>query len=113
MIRRPPRSTRTDTLFPYTTLFRAPTAKSHKGASGKRRSERPRRHAFGRASRRRAGSESARTAAFSGFPPESLSWDLKIKFAVPSAGCHDCLYPFLELRKIGRASCRERVCQYV
>src|SRR3546814_3819672 len=38
MIRRPPRSTRTDTLFPYTTLFRselldeclnAPTAEGH------------------------------------------------------------------------------------
>src|SRR3546814_19971469 len=32
MIRRPPRSTRTDTLFPYTTLFRshsAPTADPH------------------------------------------------------------------------------------
>src|SRR3546814_7299620 len=28
MIRRPPRSTRTDTLFPYTTLFRSP----HRGA---------------------------------------------------------------------------------
>src|SRR3546814_19196469 len=27
MIRRPPRSTRTDTLFPYTTLFRAKRAK--------------------------------------------------------------------------------------
>src|SRR3546814_4209667 len=26
MIRRPPRSTRTDTLFPYTTLFRSRTA---------------------------------------------------------------------------------------
>src|SRR3546814_3003293 len=26
MIRRPPRSTRTDTLFPYTTLFRSETA---------------------------------------------------------------------------------------
>src|SRR3546814_6840154 len=26
MIRRPPRSTRTDTLFPYTTLFRSPLA---------------------------------------------------------------------------------------
>src|SRR3546814_4263568 len=26
MIRRPPRSTRTDTLFPYTTLFRSPVA---------------------------------------------------------------------------------------
>src|SRR3546814_1761940 len=27
MIRRPPRSTRTDTLFPYTTLFRSPRAR--------------------------------------------------------------------------------------
>src|SRR3546814_3877755 len=26
MIRRPPRATRTDTLFPYTTLFRSPVA---------------------------------------------------------------------------------------
>src|SRR3546814_8763419 len=29
MIRRPPRSTRTDTLFPYTTLFRSPYADNH------------------------------------------------------------------------------------
>src|SRR3546814_2947217 len=29
MIRRPPRSTRTDTLFPYTTLFRSPDRPSH------------------------------------------------------------------------------------
>src|SRR3546814_3655915 len=28
MIRRPPRSTRTDTLFPYTTLFRSPYCRS-------------------------------------------------------------------------------------
>src|SRR3546814_6888290 len=28
MIRRPPRSTRTDTLFPYTTLFRSPQPSS-------------------------------------------------------------------------------------
>src|SRR3546814_7735837 len=28
MIRRPPRSTRTDTLFPYTTLFRSPLSSS-------------------------------------------------------------------------------------
>src|SRR3546814_9976355 len=28
MIRRPPRSTRTDTLFPYTTLFRSPEDKA-------------------------------------------------------------------------------------
>src|SRR3546814_4452134 len=30
MIRRPPRSTRTDTLFPYTTLFRSPRADNRK-----------------------------------------------------------------------------------
>src|SRR3546814_20258304 len=29
MIRRPPRSTRTDTLFPYTTLFRSPVHLRH------------------------------------------------------------------------------------
>src|SRR3546814_1695166 len=28
MIRRPPRSTRTDTLFPYTTLFRSPESET-------------------------------------------------------------------------------------
>src|SRR3546814_10995817 len=29
MIRRPPRSTRTDTLFPYTTLFRSVEPRAH------------------------------------------------------------------------------------
>src|SRR3546814_8302542 len=33
MIRRPPRSTRTDTLFPYTTLFRSEHL-AHAGAAG-------------------------------------------------------------------------------
>src|SRR3546814_3392375 len=32
MIRRPPRSTRTDTLFPYTTLFRSHPAHLNSGA---------------------------------------------------------------------------------
>src|SRR3546814_4279181 len=31
MLRRPPRSTRTDTLLPYTTLFRSPVAGADKG----------------------------------------------------------------------------------
>src|SRR3546814_8706488 len=31
MIRRPPRSTRTDTLFPYTTLFRSAHRRAHLG----------------------------------------------------------------------------------
>src|SRR3546814_10169261 len=33
MIRRPPRSTRTDTLFPYTTLFRSPGLERHRTTS--------------------------------------------------------------------------------
>src|SRR3546814_15799390 len=33
MIRRPPRSTRTDTLFPYTTLFRSPRSCSPRSCS--------------------------------------------------------------------------------
>src|SRR3546814_720892 len=36
MIRRPPRSTRTDTLFPYTTLFRSRSSASRSGSSAAR-----------------------------------------------------------------------------
>src|SRR3546814_13883214 len=36
MLRRPPRSTRTDTLFPYTTLFRSPAAKYEFNGTGTR-----------------------------------------------------------------------------
>src|SRR3546814_2342870 len=32
MIRRPPRSTRTDTLFPYTTLFRSRFVRNHRSS---------------------------------------------------------------------------------
>src|SRR3546814_4452567 len=35
MIRRPPRSTRTDTLFPYTTLFRSLPSRKGTGQSGR------------------------------------------------------------------------------
>src|SRR3546814_20197330 len=43
MKRRPPRSTRTDTLFPYTSLFRSPEAARprHAGAGARRREPRP------------------------------------------------------------------------
>src|SRR3546814_332313 len=36
MIRRPPRSTRTDTLFPYTTLFRSGAARRHPARADER-----------------------------------------------------------------------------
>src|SRR3546814_6882935 len=46
MIRRPPRSTRTDTLFPYTTLFRSSCSASWRSrcpGRARRKSRRPRR----------------------------------------------------------------------
>src|SRR3546814_2859235 len=61
MIRRPPRSTRTDTLFPYTTLFRSvgevatATGKAWRRGAHGHAGERDRRR--GRAARRRTRSE--------------------------------------------------------
>src|SRR3546814_6011707 len=43
MIRRPPRSTRTDTLFPYTTLFRSPPGRAP-APCGRRPRRRARQH---------------------------------------------------------------------
>src|SRR3546814_3905785 len=43
MIRRPPRSTRTDTLFPYTTLFRSSWYPGFSGDRARRRTVQPRR----------------------------------------------------------------------
>src|SRR3546814_4152553 len=45
MIRRPPRSTRTDTLFPYTTLFRSPARDAVRLSRRGDRRLRQRRHA--------------------------------------------------------------------
>src|SRR3546814_13409453 len=42
MIRRPPRSTRTDTLFPYTTLFRSVRCRGRRDAGSVRRNFRDR-----------------------------------------------------------------------
>src|SRR3546814_17206856 len=53
MLRRPPRSTRTDTLFPYTTLFRSSAGKADR---------RPSRHATRRAVGRRHHFVERRTA---------------------------------------------------
>src|SRR3546814_16498162 len=41
MIRLPPRSTRTDTLFPYTTLFRSPELCSHSASANRAAHARP------------------------------------------------------------------------
>src|SRR3546814_12528056 len=72
MIRRPPRSTRTDTLFPYTTLFRsdreaAEGERAQEGVDGVARRQSPRRAGTacrpGSADRRRDAPDRRRAAA--------------------------------------------------
>src|SRR3546814_14157926 len=99
MIRRPPRSTRTDTLFPYTTLFR-----SHARAAAPDR-------AAGRLHRR-----GNRGLGEQRQPQRAMPLRLGAQVQALPRGA---LTPGrlqespLTCTEIGRASCRERVCQYV
>src|SRR3546814_7161106 len=88
MIRRPPRSTRTDTLFPYTTLFRsAPPAARRPDARARRRAGRdpaaagPRRARDARCSRgarqQPAGPSGAFTDALARSAPARLAGDAR------------------------------------
>src|SRR3546814_12047261 len=102
MIRRPPRSTRTDTLFPYTTLFRSIGIAADRcaplGAEGDR--------VFGAAIHRPAwgvGKFVTRQVGLeAGAPIQLRLVGLSIG---PARRRVD--------RQIRRASCRERVCQSV
>src|SRR3546814_13753203 len=114
MIRRPPRSTRTDTLFPYTTLFRS-AAVHWEGfpVGAEAYSSFNANLSAGLSSLRRADTRVSTGAAngrASGVRGVSL-----IKFGeVHGMGCaNQSSAPAAAGRKIGRASCRERVCQYV
>src|SRR3546814_2797162 len=60
MIRRPPRSTRTDTLFPYTTLFRS-RAERYRRCSNRRRGDPPTRGRTAAVARRAAANQRSRT----------------------------------------------------
>src|SRR3546814_21044967 len=99
MIRRPPRSTRTDTLFPYTTLFR-----STKCDSPQRQLE------IGR-----GGDDRGVVAAeFEDRFAETARHALADGAAhACRTGCRDHRQTRIVDEQIGRASCRERVCQYV
>src|SRR3546814_11872952 len=107
MIRRPPRSTRTDTLFPYTTLFR-----SHQriyAVLDKVLAQLPNLILMHGATPTGAERIAACWARDRGVPqdPYRPDWN-RHKKAAPFKR-NDVM---LE-KKIGRASCRERVCQYV
>src|SRR3546814_3918404 len=65
MIRRPPRSTRTDTLFPYTTLFRSRPPATPGGNCGEDLS-RDRRQAMASSGKRRVAGEGSRVSTRKG-----------------------------------------------
>src|SRR3546814_14132742 len=112
MIRRPPRSTRTDTPFPYTTLFRSahPVAHSGKGAnlSFLIRPARP--------DDLQPLYEMAKLAGdgFTNLPADRDALAAKLERNEKAMEREeDNLADQLIVLKNGRSSCRERVCQYV
>src|SRR3546814_13702449 len=126
MIRRPPRSTRTDTLFPYTTLFRsdAGTQRGDQGADLRGREHAvearaldvedfsaQRQHRLVLAVAALLGRAAGRVTLDDEQLAERRVLFLAVGELAGQAGDVECaLAPGQE---IGRASCRERVCEYV
>src|SRR3546814_15087537 len=128
MIRRPPRSTRTDTLFPYTTLFRS---RFEAGEAAAQRAQRLGR-IEGAEIAELAAVEDRRAAVIRMNPGLTVPDDDALILAADGADEHRNLPAAVfavdrlaavarkfalghadDAGEIGRASCRERVCQYV
>src|SRR3546814_14336797 len=120
MIRRPPSATRTDTLFPYATLFRAWLQIQLIGPKGNfQRIEMPR-EAFlsglSKSTPRVNSAELNRRLKASFENSDVALTDMKFE---PIGRDGNAVYFSMRMNmsvgesKIGRASCRERLCQYV
>src|SRR3546814_14971904 len=103
MIRRPPRSTRTDTLFPYTTLFRSAEEKERQASA---------KETMTVATEYRIGTTRS-------YPEMQLNVKENIQnasngqiYVKLAPGGQPGVGTKLAEKKIGRASGRERVCQY-
>src|SRR3546814_12533126 len=99
MIRRPPRSTRTDTLFPSTTLFRSCEAGAGRRECARRELSRG---PADKGDRRRESDRVAGWEVHSSRKIDIFYWLVAGLLLAAAA-----------LSQIGRASCRVRVCQYV
>src|SRR3546814_18790409 len=104
MIRRPPRSTPTDTLFPYTTLFRSaePLARHRQQKTDIAPAQ------FHRAER---GRQIAAVAIALALRPITAPAYRAGTFC--AARVQTVQQGTEHVEQIGRASCRESVCQYV
>src|SRR3546814_18128035 len=114
MVLRPPRSTRTDTLFPYTTLFRSETLFVVDSMTGQDAATTAKH--FGEALPLTGVVLTKTDGDARGGAALSVRYitGKPIKF-IGTGEKNDGLDVFHPDRvaKIGRASCRERVCQYV
>src|SRR3546814_13923757 len=97
MIRRPPRSTRTDTLFPYTTLFRSDTAIAPKVLTSLEAHDRA-----------VAEAQAVVNAGATRIALSGTADGITIDGEPMALGART-----LDREEIGRASGRERVCTYV
>src|SRR3546814_13915177 len=132
MIRRPPRSTRTDTLFPYTTLFRSAYLAITEHGSGRYDilwkqpvvgelvlPLRPHMSTgwLDRASRTTSVTPTHLIRTWSIVDPRRKTLDgVAITISGLDRSITDVLVRIVPIQgnaQIGRASCRERVCQYV
>src|SRR3546814_16684288 len=128
MIRRPPRTTRTDTLFPYTTLFRSEQASESKSAPPRASSGSPQVLAGLEAAIRRQIQPCADRQVNPGPGANEIVTVLHLRLnrngtlaADPRVVRHEGVDSsngrysrrVLDLGQIGRASCRERECTYV
>src|SRR3546814_16992777 len=116
MKRRPPRSTRTDTLFPYTTLFRSgaralPLLRRRwpdltcpeKFSSGRRK----------RVDRLALTASIVVIDAVALIMPVQDSCAHEVGYRAAHVRLPGCSNPRPNFRKLGRAPCRDSVCQYV
>src|SRR3546814_14188721 len=110
MIRRPPRSTRTDTLFPYTTLFRSRLMGAMANAFGIGRQALT---AFSGTGRSYFLTRPLRHVVFPEAGVVSATPALERRRRWVRRGVYAPAATALIALKIGRASCSERVCQYV
>src|SRR3546814_16035664 len=121
MIRRPPRSTRTDTLFPYTTLFRSPGSLHRRTA---RRAAPPgllpphdavaslaRRRRHRQADRRRVDGDPG--VLLPVLPVPALAAALAHPASLVRAGLAAEGTPFPLAPQLGRAAGGGRVCQFM
>src|SRR3546814_11542095 len=106
MIRRPPRSTRTDTLFPYTTLFRSlVTARARREMSGFERSLRTTATTLN-VVQGPLGPIAGRVGALAAAVGELTGFRLGL------AGTGAALFALTsQANQIGSTSCRDRGCQ--